>query len=160
MTLGLIQQSECGAKFHSSLQDLTHHLALWRCRWLSFAFSNCCSTLWAVGARTMTRARDVHATWLAFAIFRMNPERTPPTAAKVRQTQDYQPVEYYQPVATALVTGRKACPAGHGERLHVRLRCLRAAEAAAHGVWDSLSLPRLTHQLTLWRPRWLSFTCS
>ena len=98
MTLGLIQQNERGAKFHPALQDLTHHLALWRRRWLSFAFSsNCWRTLWAVGAHTMTRARDVHATWLAF---------TPP-AAKSRQTQ----VEYYQPVAAALVTGRKVCPA-------------------------------------------------
>ena len=124
------------------LQDLTHYLALWRRRWLSFAFSNCCRTLWAVGAHTMTRARDVHATWLAVA----------PPAAKSRQTQ----VEYYQPVAAALVTGRKVCPAGHGEcLLHVWLRCLRAAEAAAHGVWDSISLARLTHQLALWRPRWL-----
>ena len=103
--------------------------------------------LWAVGAHTMTRARDVHATWLAVA----------PPAAKSRQTQ----VEYYQPVAAALVTGRKVCPAGHGEcLLHVWLRCLRAAEAAAHGVWDSISLARLTHQLALWRPRWLSFTCN
>ena len=157
MTLGLIQQNERGAKFHPALQDLTHHLALWRRRWLSFAFSNCCRTLWAVGAHTMTRARDVHATWLAFAIFSTNSERTPPPAAKSRQTQ----VEYYQPVAAALVTGRKVCPAGHGEcLLHVWLRCLRAAEAAAHGVWDSISLARLTHQLALWRPRWLSFTFS
>jgi hypothetical protein len=98
MTLGLIQQNERGAKFHPALQDLTHHLALWRCRWLSFALSsNCWRTLWAVGAHTMTRARDVHATWLAVA----------PPAAKSRQTQ----VEYYQPVAAALVTGRKVCPA-------------------------------------------------
>jgi hypothetical protein len=68
MTLGLIQQNERGAKFHPALQDLTHHLALWRCRWLSFALSsNCWRTLWAVGAHTMTRARDVHATWLAVA---------------------------------------------------------------------------------------------
>ena len=108
MTLGLIQQNERGAKFHPALQDLTHHLALWRCRWLSFALSsNCWRTLWAVGAHTMTRARDVHATWLAFAIFSTNSERTPPPAAKSRQTQ----VEYYQPVAAALVTGRKVCPA-------------------------------------------------
>ena len=98
MTLGLIQQNERGAKFHPALQDLTHHLALWRCRLLSFALSsNCWRTLLAVGAHTMTRARDVHATLLAVA----------PPAAKSRQTQ----VEYYQPVAAALVTGRKVCPA-------------------------------------------------
>ena len=50
-----------------------------------------------MSAHAMTRARDVHATWLAVA----------PPAAKSRQTQ----VEYYQPVAAALVTGRKVCPA-------------------------------------------------
>ena len=149
--------SQRRVKFHSALPRLDSSARALASslypRWVSCAFSNSCSTLWAVGARTMTRARDVHATWLAFAIFSTNSERTPSPAAKFRRTQ----VEYYQPVAAALVTGRKVCPAGHGEcyYLCVWLRCLRAAEAAAHGVWDSILLARLTHQLALWRPRWL-----
>ena len=157
MTLGLIQQNERGAKFHPALQDLTHHLALWRCRWLSFALSsNCWRTLWAVGAHTMTRARDVHATWLAFAIFSTNSERTPPPAAQI--SPDSSGVRSTRGCGTCHGPQGMSCcsPAGHGEcLLHVWLRCLRAAEAAAHGVWDSISLARLTHQLALWRPRWL-----
>ena len=65
--LAYFRRAKVGANFHSRLQDWTHQPALWRPCWLSFAFSSCCRTLWAVGARTMTRASDVHGPRHIFA---------------------------------------------------------------------------------------------
>ena len=70
------------------------------------------------------------------AKFHSNPQ---PNFARL----EWSTIEYQRRIATALVTGRKACPAGRSECSHDWRCCLRAAEAAAHGVWDSNSLQEL-----------------
>jgi hypothetical protein len=68
---------------------LTHQLALWRPRWLSFAFGRCFRALWALGAHKMTSGscqraglrmlmRSVHVSHCPGYRANLEPTFTPP----------------------------------------------------------------------------------